>query len=380
MRPARARSPCAAPMPSPSRCSWPTTSSERRAGASARRAARPRGDGAAGPRVRRLEELVLARVCVARRGPRRRPRATYDLPMADEDATSRPSRRAAARLIRFDTVNPPGDERAAQELLEGCWSAAGFECELRRRARPSARTSSRALRGAEPTGPCSACSRHVDTVLADAGRVARDPWWRRGRRRLRLGPRRARHEVPDRGRGRRGRARSRARAGARRAATCCRRRSSTRRPAASTARSGSARSTPTLVRCDYLLNEGGGAVIPFGGRRLYGVCVRREGRLPLPRPRARRRRATPRCPAMGDNALLKLAPLLERAAARGRAELRRHRGAARLLRGLGEDPADPAPRCERSRATDPRLAPIARADARRDVRADDGIGAGRRST
>src|SRR3954471_14998460 len=34
------------------------------------------------------------------------------------------------RLIRFNTVNPPGNEEAAQEFLKGTLEAAGFECEL----------------------------------------------------------------------------------------------------------------------------------------------------------------------------------------------------------------------------------------------------------
>ena len=34
------------------------------------------------------------------------------------------------RLIRFDTVNPPGGEREAQEYLRGYLEEAGFECEL----------------------------------------------------------------------------------------------------------------------------------------------------------------------------------------------------------------------------------------------------------
>ena len=34
---------------------------------------------------------------------------------------------------------------------------------------------------------------------------------------------------------------------------------------------------PDLVRCDYLLNEGAGAVIPYGGERLIGVCVAEKG-------------------------------------------------------------------------------------------------------
>ncbi|HEY2216290.1 MAG TPA: peptidase M20, partial [Solirubrobacteraceae bacterium] len=35
-----------------------------------------------------------------------------------------------SRLIRFDTVNPPGEERAAQEYLAEHLRAAGFDCEL----------------------------------------------------------------------------------------------------------------------------------------------------------------------------------------------------------------------------------------------------------
>ena len=34
------------------------------------------------------------------------------------------------RLIRFNTVNPPGNERPAQEMLRAVLEAAGFECEL----------------------------------------------------------------------------------------------------------------------------------------------------------------------------------------------------------------------------------------------------------
>ena len=34
------------------------------------------------------------------------------------------------RLIRFNTVNPPGNEEAVQEYLRGLLEEAGFECEL----------------------------------------------------------------------------------------------------------------------------------------------------------------------------------------------------------------------------------------------------------
>ena len=36
------------------------------------------------------------------------------------------------RLLRFNTVNPPGNEREAQEYLFEHLTAAGFECELRK--------------------------------------------------------------------------------------------------------------------------------------------------------------------------------------------------------------------------------------------------------
>jgi acetylornithine deacetylase/succinyl-diaminopimelate desuccinylase-like protein len=72
---------------------------------------------------------------------------------------------------------------------------------------------------------------------------------------------------------------------------------------------------PELVRCDFLLNEGGGAVIPFDGRRVHGVCVAEKGvfRFTVTTDGVAGHASIPR---MGDNALLKLAPLLERMAAR----------------------------------------------------------------
>ena len=37
---------------------------------------------------------------------------------------------SSAELIRFNTVNPPGNERECQEWLRGYLTDAGFECEL----------------------------------------------------------------------------------------------------------------------------------------------------------------------------------------------------------------------------------------------------------
>ena len=60
---------------------------------------------------------------------------------------------------------------------------------------------------------------------------------------------------------------------------------------------------PDVARVDWLVNEGGGPIMPYGDRRICPRLRRREGHLPLPRDRARGRRprlvprhtATTRC-------------------------------------------------------------------------------------
>ena len=122
------------------------------------------------------------------------------------------------RLIRFNTVNPPGNERPAQEMLRGELEAAGFECELLGATEERPNLIAR-LRGASD-GPRLCYLSHVDTVLADPAEWTRRPLVRRVARRPRVGARRARHEGPGRVRGRRGVRARRARVGARRAASC----------------------------------------------------------------------------------------------------------------------------------------------------------------
>ena len=69
------------------------------------------------------------------------------------------------RLIRFNTVNPPGAERAAQEHLAAHLTNAGFACELLG-AEPERPNLVARLSGSEP-GPTLCYLGHVDTVLAD---------------------------------------------------------------------------------------------------------------------------------------------------------------------------------------------------------------------
>src|SRR4051794_24353404 len=78
------------------------------------------------------------------------------------------------RLLRFNTVNPPGHERPAQEFLAGLLRDAGLEVVL---AGPDPERPNLVarLRGARP-GPVLALLSHVDTVGADPAGWRHDPW------------------------------------------------------------------------------------------------------------------------------------------------------------------------------------------------------------
>ncbi|HYP49001.1 MAG TPA: M20/M25/M40 family metallo-hydrolase, partial [Thermoleophilaceae bacterium] len=77
------------------------------------------------------------------------------------------------RLIRFNTVNPPGAEQAAQEYLKGVLEGAGFSCELL--ADVPGRPNLVARLAARADGPRLCLLGHVDTVLADPRAWSADP-------------------------------------------------------------------------------------------------------------------------------------------------------------------------------------------------------------
>ena len=102
-----------------------------------------------------------------------------------------------------------------------------------------------------------------------------------------------------------------------------------------------------------LLNEGAGDVFEFGGTRRYGVCCAEKGifRFKLT---ARGVAGHASLPRTGENALLKLAPALQRIAdAKPTFELTE--APAALLTAIGEDPDDPARALERIAAVEPKL-------------------------
>ena len=254
------------------------------------------------------------------------------------------------RLVRFNTVNPPGNERQAIEYLEDYVAQAGFETTVlgASHERPNLVAD---LRG-DADGPTLCFLGHVDTVLADASEWQHDPWsgsiedgylWGRGAIDMK----------------------SQVAAEAVAAVTLAR---DGWRPARGTLKlvfvadeeTGGdvgahwlCREHPALVRCDMLLNEGGGERFSYAGRHHYGVCCAEKGifRFNVTAHGAAGHASLPRT---GDNALLKLAPVLARLADQPESFAVTDAPAA-LLRGLGEDPEDPGAALARIAAEEPRL-------------------------
>ena len=78
------------------------------------------------------------------------------------------------RLIRLDTVNPPGNETVAAELLREYLEPNGVRCELY--ARVPERANLVARIPGRGDGPRLLFLSHTDTVLADPGEWQVDPW------------------------------------------------------------------------------------------------------------------------------------------------------------------------------------------------------------
>jgi acetylornithine deacetylase/succinyl-diaminopimelate desuccinylase-like protein len=206
------------------------------------------------------------------------------------------------RLIQTNTVNPPGNEGAAQEFLRTMLVAAGFECELLE-AEPGRPNLVARLRGAGD-GPTLALLGHVDTVRADPDEWSFDPWagdvadgWVRGRGALDM-----KGQV------------------AAEVAACVALGESGWRPAGELLLVLTAdeevggglgaewlcEQHPDKVRADFVVNEGGGEVVQLGGRRNYTLAVGEKGifRMKL---RTRGDAGHASIPRIGENALLKLA-------------------------------------------------------------------------
>ena len=254
------------------------------------------------------------------------------------------------RLIRFNTVNPPGNEQPAQELLRDTLAAAGFECELLAAA-PGRPNLIARLRGSGD-GPTLCLCGHVDTVLADPGDWSVDPWsgelkdgcvWGRGALDMKS---QVAAEVAA--------AASLAESGWRPVGELLVVITADEETGADYGAQWLCREHPDKVRCDYMVNEGAGEIVHFNGRHVYGVCVAEKGvfRFTLTTQGTAGHASIPR---IGDNALTKLAPLLQ--AMRDRQpSLELSPEPESLLTALGIDPSDPEAAIREAAQTDPRVA------------------------
>ncbi len=254
-------------------------------------------------------------------------------------------------LIRFNTVNPPGNEGPAQDHLKAKLEAVGWECEILAK-KPDRPNLVARLRGSEP-GPNLALICHVDTVPADPSEWTHDPWsgdleggyvWGRGAL-----------DMKDQV--------------ATETAACIALARDGWRPergdlllvVTSDEETGAHNGAmwlceehPDKVRCDWVVNEGAGLALDFDGRRYFALSVGEKGVFRF-RLKTSGVAGHASLPGVGDNALLKLAPLLERLRNQPAPDLTPDTQLF-LSRLLAEESPDIATALERIRAEDPLLA------------------------
>jgi acetylornithine deacetylase/succinyl-diaminopimelate desuccinylase-like protein len=213
-----------------------------------------------------------------------------------------------SQLIRMNTVNPPGNEGPAQELLARRLGDAGFDCELLEAA-PGRPNLVATLEG-EADGPTLCFLSHVDTVPANPDEWTFDPWSGDVRDGFVLG--RGGQDMKDQVATEVAAAATLAGGGWRPA------RGALKVVVTADEECGAllgakwlCEEHPDKVRADLVVNEGAGAVFELDGRRFYPVAVGEKGvfRFKL---RAHGRAGHGSVPSLGDNALLRLAPVLTR--------------------------------------------------------------------
>jgi acetylornithine deacetylase/succinyl-diaminopimelate desuccinylase-like protein len=257
------------------------------------------------------------------------------------------------KLVRFDTVNPPGNEEAAQEWLRELLEAAGFTCELLAAVPGRPNLIARLRSGSD--GPALCLLGHVDTVLADPAEWSVDPWS---------------GELRDGCLWGRGALDMKSQVAAEAAAAIALVEEGWRPESGelmlvftADEETGAAegaqwlcREHPDRVRCDMVVNEGAGAVLHFGDRRVYCVCVAEKGvfRFTLTTEGRAGHASVPR---VADNALEKMGPLLEALRTR-RPTMHPTPEPEALIHALGHDPSDPEAALRAIAAEDPRVAII----------------------
>jgi acetylornithine deacetylase/succinyl-diaminopimelate desuccinylase-like protein len=207
-------------------------------------------------------------------------------------------------LIRLDTVNPPGHETRAAELLQRYLASNGVASELVAKTPDRANVVARLPGGG---GPSLLLMAHTDTVLADREEWTRDPWsgelvdgevWGRGA--LDMKGHVAAAAVAFA---------SLARDGVRPSGDVLLALTADEEVGVDFGTSWLAREHPETVRADLGLNEGGGERCVLGDRVFYLCAVGEKATAPF-KLRLHGRSGHASDPHSADNALLKAAPVL----------------------------------------------------------------------
>ncbi len=208
-------------------------------------------------------------------------------------------------LLRLDTVNPPGNETRAAEVLRAYLARNGVDSELVARTPERANLIAR-LPGGD--GPSVMLTGHTDTVLADPVEWSRDPWcgdvvdgeiWGRGA--LDMKGHVAAATVAFA---------SLAREGAELPGDVVLAIVADEEVGNDFGMSWLVKQHADLMRTDFSVNEGGGERCVLGGRVFYLCSVAEKMTAPFT-IRIRGRSGHAADPYVADNALLKIAPVLE---------------------------------------------------------------------
>src|SRR3954447_3514547 len=273
--------------------------------------------------------------------------------MPEPEALERSATQLLQELIRFDTVNPPGNEQAVQNFLQDKLEAAGFDCV--QLAAVDGRPNLVARLPGRSEGPRLCYLGHADTVLANPEDWTVDPWsgelkdgcvWGRGAL-----------DMKDQ-------VASEIAAGVALAEAGWRPESgelmivvtADEEAGATVGAKWLCEEHPDVVRCDYVVNEGGGQLLDANGKRVYGVCVAEKGvfRFTIT---SHGRAGHASVPRIADNSLTKLAPIIDALGRAGHGPLALHPEAAATIRALGvETNGDAEAALAQLERIDPRLA------------------------